>query len=141
MGAALLNFLPGGMSFERYFRWEGCSEEEMALRFLLGLAPAVLQRTYLADPDSVDFGSRKGPSTAMACELCAGIAGTEALKILLKRGKVVGAPRGMQFDAYRNKLKTTWRPFGNANPLQRLALAIARRRLKTGHGSKAAATS
>ncbi|MGN2393511.1 ThiF family adenylyltransferase, partial [Pelomicrobium sp. G1] len=26
MGAALLNFLPGGMTFEEYFRWKGCSE-------------------------------------------------------------------------------------------------------------------
>jgi molybdopterin/thiamine biosynthesis adenylyltransferase len=130
MGAALLNFLPGGMSFEEYFRWEGCTEEEMAIRFLIGLAPAVLQRKYLADPDAVDFAARRGPSTAMACELCAGIAATEALKILLGRGNVVAAPRGMQFDAYTYQPARTWRPGGNNNPLQRLALAFARRQLK-----------
>jgi molybdopterin/thiamine biosynthesis adenylyltransferase len=130
MGAALLNFLPGGMTFEEYFRWEGCSEEEMAVRFLIGLSPALLQRGYLADPSAVDLASGKGPSTAMACELCAGIAATEALKILLGRGKVTAAPRGVHFDAYRNKLVHTWRPFGNRNPLQRLAIAIARRQLR-----------
>ena len=48
----------------------------------------------------------------MACELCAGFAGTYALKILLNRGDVPVAPRGIHFDAYRNKLTTTWRPGG-----------------------------
>jgi len=32
----------------------------------------------------------------------------------------------MQFDAYHQKLKFTWRPFGNANPLQQLLLAFIR---------------
>lgn len=127
MGAALLNFLPGGMTFEEYFRWEGCSEEEMALRFLIGLAPAMLHRAYLVEPAAVDLAAGRGPSTAMACQLCAGIAATEALKILLGRGTVLAAPRGMQFDAYRNRVVRTWRPFGNRNPLQRLAFGIARR--------------
>jgi hypothetical protein len=63
----------------------------------------------------------------MACQLCAGIVATEALKILLKRGDVLAAPRGMQFDAYRNKLARTWRPGGNSNPLHRLAIAIGKR--------------
>jgi hypothetical protein len=130
MGAALLNFLPGGMTFEEYFRWDGCSEEEMAVRFLVGLSPALLQRGYLADPSAVDLASGRGPSTAMACELCAGIAATEALKILLGRGKVTAAPRGVHFDAYRNKLVHTWRPFGNRNPVQRLTIALASRQLR-----------
>lgn len=129
MGAALLNFLPGGMTFEEYFRWDGCSEHQMALRFLIGLSPAMLQREYLVDPATVDLKGRRGPSTGMACALCAGIAATEALKILLKRGHIAAAPRGMHFDAYRNRLATTWRPWGNRNPLQRLALAIAQRKL------------
>ena len=129
MGAAVLNFLPGGMSFEEYFRWDGCSEDEMGLRFFLGLAPAMLQQGYLVDRGSVDFKGRKGPSTPMGCDLCAGTAATEALKILLQRGKVVTAPHGVHFDAYRNKTVRTWRPWGNANPLQRLALAMARRQL------------
>jgi hypothetical protein len=65
----------------------------------------------------------------MACELCAGIAATEALKILLGRGKVLAAPWGMQFDAYRNKLARTWRPGGNRNPLHRLMIAIGLRQI------------
>ena len=129
IGAAVLNFLPGGMTFEEYFRWEGCSELQMAVRFLLGLSPAMLQRGYLVDRSTVDFRTRKGPSTPMACEICAGMAATEALKILLGRGEVLAAPHGMQFDAYRSKMVRTWRPWGNANPIQRLAVAIASRQL------------
>lgn len=130
MGAALLNFLPGGMTFEQYFCWQGCDEDEMALRFLIGLSPALLQRRYLADKSAVDFKARKGPSTPMACELCAGIAATEALKILLGRGRVLAAPRGVHFDAYRNKMVVTTRRLGNRSPLQRAALALARRQLQ-----------
>ena len=129
MGTAVLNFLPGGMTFEEYFRWNGCSEDEMALRFLIGLSPAMLQRSYLVDRSAVDFKARKGPSTPMACELCAGVAATQALKILLRRGELMSAPHGLHFDAYRNKMVKTWRPWGNRNPIQRLALAIARRQL------------
>jgi molybdopterin/thiamine biosynthesis adenylyltransferase len=130
MGAAVLSFLPGSMTFEEYFLFEGMPEQEQAIRFLLGLSPARLQMSYLVDKSSLSFAEQRGPSTVMACELCAGLAATEALKILLRRGKVICAPRGYHFDAYRNKLVRTWRPFGNNNPLQRLGLAIARRQLK-----------
>lgn len=130
MGAALLVFTPGSMSFERYFRWEGCGDNDRALRFLVGLAPAVLHASYLVEPSAVDLAARRGPSTVMACQLCAGIAATEALKLLLGRGPVIAAPRGLQFDAYRQRLRLTWRPGGNANPVQRLLLAIAARRYR-----------
>jgi hypothetical protein len=127
MGAALLNFLPGGMSFEQYFQWQGCDDVEKALRFMLGLSPAMLHRGYLVDRSAVDFAQRRGPSTPMACEICAGVAATETLKIVLKRGKIWSAPYGVQFDAFRNKSVRTWRPGGNSNPLQKIALAVARK--------------
>ncbi|SFW11322.1 ThiF family adenylyltransferase [Nitrosovibrio sp. Nv17] len=129
MGAAVLNFLPGGMSFSDYFRLNDGPASEEPVRFLMGLAPARLQMGYLADPSTVDLANRKGPSTIMACQLCAGVAATEVLKILLKRGPIRAAPRGYHFDAYRNKLASTWRPGGNRHPLQRLAIALAKRRL------------
>ena len=129
MGAALLNFLPGSMGFEDYFQLANHPELEKAIRFLVGLAPALLQRSYLTDPRHVNLAEHKGPSTVIACQLCAGIAGAEALKILLKRGKVLSAPHGIQFDAYRNKMAHTWRPGGNRHPLNRLAIAIAKHRL------------
>lgn len=129
MSAGLLNFLPGGMSFEDYFRVAGKPELEKAIHFLVGLAPALLHRHYLADASQVDLRAKKGPSTIMACQLCAGVAASEALKILLGRGKVWAAPHGIQFDGYRNKLAHTWRPGGNRNPINRLAIAIAKKTL------------
>lgn len=129
MGAAILNFLPDGPSFDGYFRLQDAPEEEWPIRFLVGLAPAILHRSYLVYPEIVDFSMQRVPSTGLACQICAGLAGTEALKILLKRGKVLGVPHSMQFDAYTGKLKRTWRPGGNAHPLQRLALAYVRWRL------------
>lgn len=140
MGASLLTFLPGRMSFERYFRLSGCSEDEKLRRFLVGLSPALLQRRYLVDPRSIDLDAGRGPSTAMACQLCAGMAGTEALKILVGRGRVYAAPWSTQFDAYRQKLVRVWRPGGNRHPMQRIVLAVARRQLER-HKAKHASAS
>ena len=129
MGAAVVNFLPGKITFEEFFRLEGYPEDEQLIRFLLGLSPAMLQRRYLAHPQAVDFAAHKAPSTPMACEICAGMAATQALKILLNRGKVLCAPWGQHFDAYRNRYIKTWRPGGNRNPLQQVGLAMVRRHL------------
>jgi molybdopterin/thiamine biosynthesis adenylyltransferase len=130
MGAALLNFLPGKMTFEEYFGWGDRSDDEKALRFLVGLAPAGLHGPYIADPSTISLEEKRGPSTIMGCQLCAGIAATEALKILLNRGAVKAAPHGVHFDAYRNKLVHTWRPGGNSHPVQRLAMMIGRKRMR-----------
>ena len=127
-GTAVLTFLPDGMSFEEYFQWGTASEDDKALRFMIGLAPRLLQ-DYLVDSTYLDLAARRGPSTVMGCQLCAGVAATEVLKILLHRGVLRVAPHGMQFDPYRNKFVKTWRPWGNRNPIQRLMLAIARHRL------------
>lgn len=132
IGAAVLNFLPGGISFEEYFRLEGKSEMEQLLSFLIGLSPAMLQRTYLADPTTVDLANHKGPSTPMAVEICAGMAASQAMKIILKRGPVLAAPWGQQFDGYRDKYKKTWRPGGNNNPIQKLTLMLAKKQLGIG---------
>lgn len=131
MGVSLLYFAPQGMSFERYFRLEGCDVQEQYARFIAGLSPAMLQRGYLVAPEAVDFAARKGPSTPMACDLCAGVTGAAVLKLLLGRGPMRAAPWAMQFDAYRQKLSFTWRPGGNAHPLQRLLLRLIRPRLRS----------
>lgn len=138
MGAALLNFMPGQMTFEEYFQWGNLPELDKAIRFVVGLAPAGLHRPYLVLPEAVNFAERRGPSTFMACQLCAGIVATEALKILLGRGKVLSAPHGVQFDAYRNKLAHTWRPGGNGNLLHRLMISVAKRQMTRELAGKAA---
>lgn len=132
MGAALLNFLPGEMTFEEYFGFAGRSELEQALRFFIGLAPARLQMAYLADPSTINLAARHGPSTIMGCMLCSGVAGSEALKILLGRGKVYAAPWSVHFDAYLNRLSRLYRPGGNEHPRQRRALAQAKKALGLG---------
>ena len=129
MSAALMNFLPGKMTFEQYFQLKGCSELEKSIRFLVGFAPTLQHRHYLVDKTRVNLRDRKGPSTGLACQLCAGIAAGEAAKILLRRGKIRSAPHAIQFDAYRNKLAHTWRPLGNRHPLNRMAITIAKRQL------------
>ncbi|WP_243655889.1 ThiF family adenylyltransferase [Roseateles saccharophilus] len=126
MGVSFLYFKPGGMSFEKYFRVDGRSENEQYARFIAGLSPAMLQRDYLVAPQAVNFQERRGPSTMMSCDLCAGVMGVAVLKVLLGRGSLRPAPWAMQFDAYHQKIKFTWRPFGNANPIQQLMLLLIR---------------
>lgn len=129
LGAALLNFVPGHMSFEDYFGFEGQSDDERALRFLVGLSPSMLQMGYLVAPEYVNFHERRGPSTVIGPQLCSGIAAAQVLKLVLQRGPVLAAPWGLHFDAYRNRLRRTWRPGGYRHPLQRLLRAIARRKV------------
>ncbi len=139
MGSALLSFLPGRMSFEDYFQLEGVGEYPQYLRFLVGLAPARAHARYLVMPERIDLIAKRGPSTPMGCELCAGFAATQVLKLLLGRGRVLPAPWGLQFDAYENRLVRTWRPGGNRHPLQRLAIRLGERALSA-QLSAAAAT-
>jgi molybdopterin/thiamine biosynthesis adenylyltransferase len=130
MGVSVLGFKSTGMSFEQYFKVEGHSHQEQFARFIAGLSPAMLQRNYLVATEAVNFIEQRGPSTAMACDLCAGVMGASVLGILLGRGHFKFAPWAMQFDAYRQKLRFTWRPFGNSNPLQQLLLMLIRPRLR-----------
>ena len=128
MGAALLVFTSDSPGFDDYFRLEGQSPGEQALRFAMGLAPTSQQFSYLAEAGHLDLEQQRGPSTAMGCELCAGVVATEVLKLILNRGKVRPVPWVTHFDAYLGRLRRTWRPGGNGNPLNRLYLALARRR-------------
>ena len=127
MGVALLCFMPGSMNFEEYFRFNDCkTEQEQLVKFLIGVSPSLMQKTYLVDPSSSDFIAQKAPSLAMGVKLCGGLAGSYVLKILLNRGEVLTAPWGLHFDGYRNKMKKTWRPLGNNNPIQKLAFNIVK---------------
>lgn len=128
MSAALLVFRPDTMPFEDYFRLEDATDAtDLALRFLLGLAPRMAHRDYLVWPEAVDLEGRRGPSSIVACQLCAGLAAGAALKLILKRGKVPAAPHGLQFDAYKGRAYRTWCPGGNRNPIMRLKRHIARK--------------
>jgi molybdopterin/thiamine biosynthesis adenylyltransferase len=142
MGTAYLNFLPGKMTFEQYFRLDGYSEKEQYLRFFIGLTPAALQKAYLVDPSKLDLANKKGPSTVAGCQLAAGVTAVQVAKIFLNRGELLNVPWSLHFDAYTNQYKKTWRPWGNNNPIQRLVFAIGKKKLHAAQlgGGKRAVT-
>ncbi len=118
MSVAYLVFMPGQMTFEQYFGWRGRSREEKLARLLTGLAPGALHMPALAEPQWLDLVAGRAPSTPMACQLCAGVVGTEAVKILLGRGKVRAAPCYQQFDAFTGRWRRGRLHAGHRNPLQ-----------------------
>ena len=127
MGTNWIIFVPGGMSFEDYFRLEGQPETEQYLRFLIGLAPKGVHRGYLVDPSRVDLKRKIGPSTGASCQLCSGVVGVEAVKLLLRRNNVRPAPTHHHFDPYagtHQRMRLRW---GVSGPVLRLKLAVARR--------------
>jgi molybdopterin/thiamine biosynthesis adenylyltransferase/nitroreductase len=126
-GSSYLIFMPGGMSFEEYFRFEGLSPEQQYVNFAVGLTPKGFHRGYMLDPSRVDLARKRGPSTSAAIQLCSGIVGAEATKILLGRGPVHAAPAYHQFDAYRGRWHRGYLRFGNGGPLQSLKCRIGYR--------------
>jgi len=117
---AWLIFDPDGLTFDEYFDLhDRQSQLEQLTAFAVGVTPSLLQRPYL-DLDRVDVSEQRGPSAALACQLCAGAVAIETLKILLSRGGIRCAPWYGQFDAYRGILRQRrlWR--GNRHPLQRV---------------------
>ena len=67
----------------------------MAVRFVLGLSPAMLNRGYLADPSRVNFfraawSQHRGPASCVP-----GVAAVEVLKILLAPRQGACAPLGL----------------------------------------------
>lgn len=115
---AWLTFDPRGMSFDEYFDLRDDQPEiEQLVAFAVGLAPRGLHNPYF-DWSRVNIGERRGPSSGLACQLCAGVAAAEALKILLDRGNVHCAPWYSQFDAYRGELHRAQLARGNREPEQ-----------------------
>lgn len=127
--AASLVFMPGGMTWHDYFAMDLARNDfERYVLFIVGTAPAALHMPYV-DRRHVDLAAKRGPSLALAVQLCAGIAAAEVLKLLLKRGRVRAAPWYQQYDAYRGRLAVGRLPWGNRGPLQRLKFLLAKRLL------------
>jgi molybdopterin/thiamine biosynthesis adenylyltransferase len=125
MGAAMVIFKPGSMSFNDYFGMSlDYSTEVNACHFIAGITPSQIQRHYLVDRTRFNFPEHRAPSTPMGCYLCTGVAGTNALKILLNRGDVLAAPWALQYDAYLNTYKKKYVWFGFRNPIQQLKIYL-----------------
>nr|WP_319393009.1 ThiF family adenylyltransferase [uncultured Desulfobacter sp.] len=129
-GSALLIFAPDkGMGFDEYFNIvEDMKPEDQHLAFALGLAPKALQFRYM-DTSKVSFESRKGPSLNIACQLCTGIAGTEAVRIILGRGDIKPVPYYLQFDPYLRKYYTKKLNMGNRHPWQKIKAAMIKNKV------------
>lgn len=127
MGVSLMAFTPDGMSLED---WYGFSEAEPGMEIVnmfVGAAPMLLHASYLVDPSRFDIAAGVAPSTGLACELCAGVAVAQALKLMLGRGPIEAAPHFLQFDAYTLEFRKGVIAQGYRDPGQRQKLAEAYR--------------
>lgn len=102
--------------------------EERAVLFAIGTAPLGFHFSYI-DTSYVNLREQRGPSLALAVQLCAGVVAAEVLKLLLKRGSIYPVPCYQQFDAYKCKYGKGKLRWGNRGPIQRLKFAIVKRRL------------
>lgn len=135
LGAGVLAFGPGGMSYGNYFAIEpGMSEEEKIVQFMLGFAPELHHLKYL-DPQSINLKARKGPSSIAGCKLCAALVTTQALVALLHPQELQCAPWYTYFDARLSRFHHRRLWMGNRNPMQRLKSFVAKKRLEKLAGS------
>jgi len=128
--SAVLIFSPHeGMSFDEYFDINNSMpEKEKLLRFAMGLAPRATHIKYM-DLSRVDLESKAGPSLNIACQICSGMAATEAVRIILNKGKVKPVPYFFQFDPYIQKYRKGKLYMGNRNPIQRIKLNVVKKLL------------
>ena len=117
--SALLVFTQQGMGFDDYFDVGGeLPEEQKYLRFAMGLAPRPTHIGYM-DLSRVDLKGGKGPSLNIACQLCASLAATEAIRIILGKPGLKLAPHFMQFDPFLQVLRKGRLTRGNRTLSQR----------------------
>ena len=128
--SAMLIFSPHkGMSFDEYFDINNpMPEKEKLLRFAMGLAPRATHIKYM-DLSRVDLESKAGPSLNIACQICSGMAATEAVKIILNKGRIKSVPHFFQFDPYVQKYRKGKLYMGNRNPIQKIKLKVVKKLL------------
>ena len=113
-------FDPVGMSFDRYFDLrDDMSQLEKLVAFGVGVAPKATQISYM-DLRELNISARTGPSSGLACHIAAGAIGCEAVKILLKKGRVKAAPYYQQFDPFVGRFAHGRLLGGNRHPWQRI---------------------
>lgn len=131
-------FGPGAMRFEEYFDFASCrTTDDQFAAFIAGITPALMQLGQV-DVKRVDFAAQRAPSFATAIQLCAGLACSEGMRILLGRGTPFLAPRYFQFDPVRLKLSKGRLRFGNRGLLQRLKRRLVSRELARAKPAKPA---
>lgn len=127
---AMLIFSPDGMGVDEYFGFTaGQTETQQRNRFAVGLTPRATHLPYMG-LSKTNFKAGTGPSLALATDLCAGMVATEAVRILLRRGRIRAVPHYVQFDAYRRIYKKGYLAWGNRNPIQRAKIWYLDRRFR-----------
>ena len=128
--SAMLIFSPNnGMSFDEYFNIvEGMPEWDQHLAFFMGIAPKATHLKYM-ELSRVDLNAKGGPSLNIGCQICAGMAATEAVRIILNRGKVKPVPHFFQFDPFLQKYRKGKLYMGNRNPVQKIKLKVVKKLL------------
>lgn len=130
LGAGVLAFGPGGMSYSDYFAIRPeMSDDEKIVQFMLGFAPELHHLKYL-DPKTINLKARKGPSSIAGCKLCTGFITTLALVALLHPQDLQCVPWYTYLDARLSKFHHRRLWMGNRNPLQRLKSFVASKRLE-----------
>lgn len=127
MGASVINFLPGKMSFKEYFNFKINDNYENFFKFIIGLSPSLIQLKSMVEKSFTNVEQQNVPSTPMGCFLASGMMGTEVLKVLLKRKNTAAAPFSIHFDAYTYKLKKKYMLLGHLNPIYRIKIFLAKR--------------
>lgn len=131
MGTSIISFDPKRISFSEYFNFKkGMSDKELLIHFLVGISPYPMHSSYLFHKNEVNVETGQLPSLHTGVLAATTAVGVEVMKITLDRGKVRFAPKSTHYDFYLNRLKKSWRPGGNRNPLQRLLMLILRRQWK-----------
>ena len=125
MGVALFIFSPTGMSLEDWFCFDDAEPGMEIVNMFVGAAPLGFHTQYLVDPTRFDIAAGVAPSTGLACELCAGVAAAQVLKLALGRGPIEAVPRFLQFDAYTCEFQKGHIPKGNRDPEMRQRLQQA----------------
>ncbi len=126
MGVVLFVFSPDGMSLEDWFGFAEAEPGTEIVNMFVGAAPMMFHAAYLVDPSRFDIAAGAAPSTGLACELCAGAAVAQALKLILKRGPVEVVPNFLQFDAFTLEFHRGAIPLGYRDPAQQQKLAAAK---------------
>jgi molybdopterin/thiamine biosynthesis adenylyltransferase len=125
-GAALMIFDPRGMDFDGYFGIRaGMTRAERLACFSVGMLPSLFRQGGAVDSSRVDIEREKGPALASAIMLCAGVATTEVLKILLGRGTPKCAPHSFYFDPYRMEYSRSFCRHGRNRLIDRLVRRLA----------------
>lgn len=125
-GACLFVFRPEDIGFAEYFRWDLARDRtDQMLCFAAGLSPGLVSDI---DPAAVDLEVGRGPAMSNACMLCAGMAGTAVMQLLVRPASLAAGVQAVYFDPLRLRRKRLRRPPPPTSLRGRLLRALARRR-------------